>query len=80
MEAESPDNRPAAASSLLKNVTGTLAVWARGPVKGRLAQWAELVPVVASFEPELQALTDAELRNAACRFAIEPKAASRSPN
>jgi preprotein translocase subunit SecA len=77
MEAESPDKRPAAASSLLKNVTGTLAVWARGPVKGRLAQWAELVPVVASFEPELQALTDAELRKRS--LSIRYRAKSRVP-
>jgi preprotein translocase subunit SecA len=77
MEAESPDKRPAAASSLLKNVTGTLAVWARGPVKGRLAQWAELVPLVASFEPELQALTDAELRKRS--LSIRYRAKSRVP-
>jgi preprotein translocase subunit SecA len=77
MEAESPDKRPAAASSLLKNVTGTLAVWARGPVKGRLAQWADLVPAVASFEPELQALTDAELRKRS--LSIRYRAKSRVP-
>ena len=77
MESDSPEKRPAAAGSLIKNVTGTLGVWARGPVKGRLAQWAELVPVVASFEPELQSLTDGELRKRS--LSVRYRAKSRVP-
>ena len=77
MESDSPEKRPAAAGSLIKNVTGTLGVWVRGPVKGRLAQWAELVPVVASFEPELQSLTDGELRKRS--LSVRYRAKSRVP-
>jgi preprotein translocase subunit SecA len=77
MESEPSEKRAAAAGSLLRNVTGTLGVWARGPIRGRLAQWAELVPAVASFEPELQSLTDAELRKRS--LSIRYRAKSRVP-
>jgi preprotein translocase subunit SecA len=33
-----------------------------GPVRGRLAQWAPLIPAIGDLEPGLQALSDYELR------------------
>ncbi|HKD37758.1 MAG TPA: preprotein translocase subunit SecA [Pirellulales bacterium] len=70
------DNR-AVAPSLLQNMTGTLAAWAKGPVKGRLAQWSALVPVVAGFESELKNLSDNELRKRS--LSLRYRAKSREP-
>jgi preprotein translocase subunit SecA len=76
MASESNNRRPGM-SSLLQNVTGTLAVWAKGPVRGRLGQWAALVPVVGSLEPELKELSDAELRKRS--LSLRYRAKSREP-
>ncbi len=64
-------------SSLLQNVTGVLTTLAKGPVKGRLAQWSAVVPAVAAFEPELQQLSDSELRKRS--LSLRYRAKSREP-
>ena len=46
---------PAGIASKLKWLTG-------GPSQWRLARWAGLLPKIASLEPDLQKLTDHELR------------------
>jgi preprotein translocase subunit SecA len=63
--------------SLWHNVAATVRVWAKGPVRGRLAEWSALVPTVAAFEPQLQPLSDDELRKRS--LALRYRAKSREP-
>ena len=62
---------------LLQNVGSTLKIWARGPVQGRLNEWSGVVPAVAAFEPELQQLSDGELRKRS--LSLRYRAKSREP-
>jgi len=47
---------------------------AGGPVSRRLAQWSMLLPKIASFEPELMELGDAELRKRSLSIQYRAKA------
>ncbi len=62
---------------LLHNVTDQWSVWTTGTVHGRIAQWAKLLPAVATFEPEVQKLSDAELRKRS--LSLRYRAKSREP-
>ena len=48
-----------------------------GPVQRRLAQWAHLLPEIAAFEPELQQLSDAELRKRSLSLKFRAKSGER---
>ncbi len=61
---------------LLDNVTSKLRVWA-SPVQGRLDAWSAVVPAVAALEPEMQKLSDAELRKRS--LSLRYRAKSREP-
>ena len=66
-----------AAGSLLQSVAAKLRILARGPVQGRLAEWSTLIGAVAAFEPQLQALSNDELRKRS--LALRYRAKSREP-
>ena len=49
----------------------------RGPTRGRLAAWKAILPKVAAFEPELQKLTDHEIRKRS--LSLRYRAKSQEP-
>ncbi len=63
--------------SLFASVAAGLRILARGPVRGRLAEWSSLVAQVAAWEPRLQPLSDEELRKRS--LALRYRAKSREP-
>jgi preprotein translocase subunit SecA len=54
-----------------------IAAWPSAPTKWKLSRWAQIVPAVAAFEPELQAHSDEELRKRS--LALRYRAKSKEP-
>ncbi len=77
MASDTGNNNSFVMGSLLHTVSGQLAIWARGPVRGRLSQWSSQVAAINGLEPEIEKLTDAELRKRS--LSLRYRAKSREP-
>ncbi len=70
-------SEPRPVSTTPPSLTARLLASLGGPLRRRLSQWALVLPQIESFEPELQPLSDSDLRKRS--LSLKYRARSREP-